>query len=76
MTSLKLGVWLSTTCLPAYMACTCVRKRSRFEIADAEEILAERSAGQLSISEVAEYVDELRSLLQDSELAQRRSLVK
>ena len=43
---------------------------------DAEAILAERSANQLSIREVAQYVDELRDLLQDSELAQRKSLVK
>jgi site-specific DNA recombinase len=46
------------------------------KIAESEAMLAERSASQLSISEVAKYVDELKGLLQDSELAQRKSLVK
>ncbi len=44
--------------------------------ADVEDLLAQRSAECLSVREVRKYVGELRRLLQQSELAERKAFIK
>ena len=44
--------------------------------ADVEDILAERSSSRLSVRQVRGYVGELRRLLQQSELAERKAFIK
>ena len=44
--------------------------------ADVEDALADRSSNRVSIREVRKYVGELRRLLQQSELAERKAFIK
>ncbi len=44
--------------------------------ADVEDLLAQRGAECLSVREVCKYVGELRRLLQQSELAERKAFIK